>query len=213
MNSWWDDLDTNQDANRDLIKLFNKEVFSYPKSEDLIRRILEISTDENDLILDYHLGSGTTCAVAHKMGRRYIGIEQMEYIEDISVERIKKVIEGEQTGISKLVNWKGGGSFVYCELLEDAITLVKKIQSANSITIYDIKMEVYSDERIVPYITKEELKKVDDIFEDLTLDEKKQVVIQLVDKNKLYVNYNDMEDESLALNSFDKSFTKSFYKY
>ena len=74
-------------------------------------------------------------------------------------------------------------------------------------------MEVYSDERIVPYITKEELKKVDDIFEDLTLDEKKQVLIQLVDKNKLYVNYNDMEDESLALNSFDKSFTKSFYKY
>ena len=105
---------------------------------------------------------------------------------------------------------------------EDEINLIKTffydkydiLLSSKMKKIYiDVKMKVYSNERIVPYITKEELKKVDDIFEDLTLDEKKQVLIQLVDKNKLYVNYNDMEDESLALNSFDKSFTKSFYKY
>ncbi|RXJ96643.1 hypothetical protein CRU94_00560 [Arcobacter sp. AHV-9/2010] len=86
------------------------------KPETLIKRILEIATNENDLIMDYHLGSGTTCAVAHKMGRRYIGIEQMDYIEDIAVQRLKKVIDGEQGGISKAVNWKGGGDFVYAEL-------------------------------------------------------------------------------------------------
>lgn len=68
--------------------------------------------------MDFHLGSGITCAVAHKMGWCYIGIEQMDYIEDIAVERMKKVIGGEQGGISKSVEWSGGGSFVYAELKE-----------------------------------------------------------------------------------------------
>ncbi len=86
------------------------------KPETLIERIINLSTKENDLVMDFHLGSGTTCAVAHKMNRRYIGIEQMDYIEDIAVERLKKVIDGEQGGISKAVNWSGGGEFVYAEL-------------------------------------------------------------------------------------------------
>ena len=88
--------------------------FSYSKPESIISFLLQATTKENDLILDYFSGSGTTCAVAHKMGRRYIGVEQMDYIEDITVERMKKVIDGEQGGISKSVNWQGGGSFVYC---------------------------------------------------------------------------------------------------
>ena len=79
------------------------------KPEQLLQRIIEMSTEENDLVLDFQLGSGTTCAVAHKMGRQYIGIEQMDYVETIAVERLKKVIAGEQGGISKAVDWKGGG--------------------------------------------------------------------------------------------------------
>ena len=98
--------------------LFNAKVFDYPKPEELIETLLNMVTQKNDLVMDFHLGSATTCAVAHKMGRRYIGIEQMDYIEDISVERMKKVIEGEQGGISKSVDWQGGGSFIYCELKE-----------------------------------------------------------------------------------------------
>ena len=86
------------------------------KPEKLLERIIFSATNPNDLVMDYHLGSGTTCAVAHKMGRRYIGIEQMDYIEDIAVERLKKVIDGEQGGISKAVNWEGGGNFIYAEL-------------------------------------------------------------------------------------------------
>lgn len=86
------------------------------KPESLLSFLIELFTQPNDLIMDYHLGSGTTCAVAHKMGRRYIGIEQMDYIEDIAVVRIKNVIDGEQGGISKAVNWNGGGDFVYAEL-------------------------------------------------------------------------------------------------
>lgn len=182
------------------------------KPERLIKDILLASTDINDLVLDFHLGSGTTCAVAHKMGRRYIGIEQMDYIENITVERMKKVIEGEQGGISKAVNWKGGGSFVYCELLEDANTLIEKVQLADETNISEIKELIYLDNRIIPYITKEELKGVDSEFNDLTLEEKKQALIKLIDKNKLYVNYSDMEDSSFNVSENDKNFTSSFYK-
>ena len=212
VNSWWDDVATNQDANKDLKELFGKNVFDYPKSEDLIKKIIEISTKENDTVLDYHLGSGTTCAVAHKMGRRYIGIEQMNYVEDISVKRLSKVIEGEQTGISKALNWKGGGSFVYCELLENANLIINKINLATENNILEVKEEVYSDERIIPYVTREELKKADENFRYLSLEEKKMVLINIVDKNKLYVNYSDIEDETFEITKNDKKFSESFYK-
>jgi type III restriction-modification system: methylase len=212
VNSWWDDVATNQDANKDLKELFGKNVFDYPKSEDLIKKIIEISTKENDIVLDYHLGSGTTCAVAHKMGRRYIGIEQMNYVEDISVKRLSKVIEGEQTGISKAVNWKGGGSFVYCELLENANLIINKINLATENNILEVKEEIYSDERIIPYVTREELKKADENFRCLSLEEKKIALINIVDKNKLYVNYSDIEDETFEITKNDKKFSESFYK-
>ena len=212
VNSWWDDVATNQDANKDLKELFGKNVFDYPKSEDLIKKIIEISTKENDTVLDYHLGSGTTCAVAHKMRRRYIGIEQMNYVEDISVKRLSKVIEGEQTGISKALNWKGGGSFVYCELLENANLIINKINLATENNILEVKEEVYSDERIIPYVTREELKKADENFRYLSLEEKKMALINIVDKNKLYVNYSDIEDETFEITKNDKKFSESFYK-
>ncbi|MDS2496788.1 putative type III restriction/modification system modification methylase [Streptococcus pneumoniae] len=182
------------------------------KPEKLIRRIIEMASNRGDLILDYHLGSGTTCAVAHKTGRRYIGIEQMDYIQDMTVERMKKVIEGEQGGISKSVNWNGGGYFVYCELLENANTLIYIIKSTTEDSILEVKNAIFSDERIVPYITREELNKADAEFENLSFEEKKKSLISLVDKNKLYVNYSDMDDQTFNVTEEDKRFTKSFYE-
>ncbi len=182
------------------------------KPEKLIRRIIDMASDKGDLILDYHLGSGTTAAVAHKMGRRYIGVEQMDYIQDITVERLKKVLEGEQGGISKAQNWHGGGSFVYCELKEDANTLITAIQNATEDNIESVKASIYADERIVPYLTKQELSDADNNFENLTLEEKKQALMKLVDKNKLYVNASDMDDETYQISDADKAFTKSFYE-
>lgn len=88
------------------------------KPEKLLRRIIEMSTNEGDLVMDFHLGSGTTTATAHKLKRKYIGIEQLRYEENDSLKRMQKVLEGEQSGISKIVNWQGGGSFVYMELME-----------------------------------------------------------------------------------------------
>lgn len=162
--------------------------------------------------MDFNLGSGTTCAVAHKMGRRYIGVEQMDYIQDITVERMKKVIDGEQGGISKDVNWQGGGNFVYCELLENANTLIYNIQSTTEDSILEVKNAIFSDERIIPYITRDELNKVESDFESLSFEEKKQALIALVDKNKLYVNYTDMNDQTFNVSEEDKRFTKSFYE-
>lgn len=162
--------------------------------------------------MDFNLGSGTTCAVAHKMGRRYIGVEQMDYIQDITVERMKKVIDGEQGGISKDVNWQGGGNFVYCELLENANTLIYNIQSTTEDSILEVKNAIFSDERIIPYITRDELNKVESDFESLSFEEKKQALIALVDKNKLYVNYTDMNDQTFNVTEEDKRFTKSFYE-
>lgn len=136
----------------------------------------------------------------------------MDYIKEISVERLKNVLLGDDTGISKEINWKGGGSFVYCELLENSETLIEEIQAATVKNIREIKEAIYEDERIIPYITKGEIEKADNIFEELSLEEKKQALIALVDKNKLYVNYSDMEDETFHVKESDKKFTRSFYK-
>ena len=188
-----------------------KEFKGGQKPEALIKRILEMATDEGDLVLDFHIGTGTSAATAHKLNRRYIGVEQMVNQIDLILPRLQKVIGGDTAGISKFVEWQGGGSFVYCELLENTSTLIEKIQAASEKTISEIKNEIYIDERIVPYITREELKKADEAFDSLELEEKKKALISLVDKNKLYVNYSDMDDESYAISESDKGFTKSFY--
>ena len=200
-------------AKGELSKLgFQREKFSSPKPEILIKRIFEISTQPDDLVLDFYLGSGTTAAVAHKMGRRYIGIEQMDYIEEIAVERLKKVVDGEQGGISKIVGWQGGGSFVYCELKENGQKLIDSVLSSDGESIDEIKEKIFSDDRIVPYITKQELEKVDKDFLNLKLEEKKKVLMDLVDKNKLYINYSDIDNKEYDISKEEKQFNDSFYK-
>lgn len=187
-------------------------VFDTPKPEILIERLLEIITNENDLVLDFFIGSGTTCAVAHKMGRKYIGIEQMDYINDITIPRLEKVIQGEQGGISKSVNWEGGGSFVYCELKENAYYLIEIIQNATEENINEVKEIIYNDDRIIPYITKKELEEANIEFEENSLEGKKNALINLIDKNKLYVNFSDIDDEEYKVTESERKFTNSFYK-
>ncbi len=114
-------------------KMLNVEEFKGQKSEQLLKRIIEVSTDEKDLVLDFFAGTGTTCAVAHKLNRRYIGIEIQDYAENIIVERLKKVIEGDKYGISKKVNWEGGGSFLYLELLKYNNTYINLSEIDNSL--------------------------------------------------------------------------------
>ena len=181
------------------------------KSEKLIERIINAHTNEGDIVLDFFGGTGTTGAVAHKMKRRYILFEQLDKHIDIMTRRLQKVIEGEQSGISKRNSWTGGGSFVYCELKENAQKLIDEITQSDETNINTIKEKIYSDERIVSYISKTELELGENEFEELSLDEKKQVLISLVDKNKLYVNLSDIDDSELEISEEEKKFTESFY--
>lgn len=182
------------------------------KSEKLIERIINAHTKEGDLVLDFFGGTGTTGAVAHKMKRKYILFEQLDKHIDIMTRRLQKVIEGEQSGVSKRNNWTGGGSFVYCELKENAQKLIEKIKNSDDQTINNIKEQVYNDERIVSYISKNELKIGEEEFANLSLDDKKILLISIVDKNKLYINLSDIEDEEYNVSEEEKKFTESFYK-
>lgn len=118
--SWWPNSEVghNQEAKKEINQLFGADdAFSTPKPERLLKRVLEIATNPGDLVVDSFAGSGTTGAVAHKMGRRWIMVELGEHCHTHIIPRLKKVIDGEdQGGISKAVNWKGGGGFRYYRL-------------------------------------------------------------------------------------------------
>lgn len=203
---------SNDNATKHAKTLGISDAFDYTKPETLLGKILEICTQENDLVLDFFMGSSTTQAVAMKMKRHFIGVEQMDYIHTVSVPRLHKVMKGEQGGISQDVDWQGGGSFVYCELKEDGQTLIDAIHATDDTTISEIKDRIYQDERIVPYLTTQELEKVDNEFKHLDINDKRKVLIELVDKNKLYVNYSSIDDKDYDVSDDDKSFTHSFYE-
>jgi adenine-specific DNA-methyltransferase len=112
-----EEVGTNDQAKKHLLVLFPRQaLFDTPKPEALIKRILCIASEPNDLVLDAYLGSGTTAAVAHKMGRRYIGIERGDHAATHCVDRIRKVIAGEQGGVSDSLRWRGGGAFHFYKL-------------------------------------------------------------------------------------------------
>lgn len=117
MTVWlYDEVGHNQDAKKEMLAFNSNDVFDTPKPEKLIEKILTLGANDGDIVLDSFLGSGTTAAVAHKMGRRYIGIELGDHAYTHCVPRMQKVIEGEQGGISKAINWQGGGGFKFYEL-------------------------------------------------------------------------------------------------
>ena len=111
-----DEVGDNQEAKKEAKELYPDNPFGTPKPERLIERVLMLATKDNDIVLDSFLGSGTTSAVAHKMGRKYIGIELGEHAKTHCVPRLKAVIDGEQGGISKSLNWQGGGGFKFYTL-------------------------------------------------------------------------------------------------
>ncbi len=117
-NTWWqhEDAGHTDEAKKEAYALLGEEPFDTPKPERLIQRILQIATNPGDLVLDSFLGSGTTAAVAQKMGRRYIGIEMGDHAVTHCVPRLQKVIDGEQGGISKAQDWQGGGGYRFYRL-------------------------------------------------------------------------------------------------
>ncbi len=183
------------------------------KSEKLIERIIKAHTDENDIVLDFFGGTGTTAAVAHKMKRRYILCEQLDKHVDIILRRMKKVIAGEQSGISKRNNWHGGGSFVYCELAQLNDKYLEAITKAeNDEQLKSVWLEIAKNGFISSYISPQEIDPNADDFKSLSFENKKRLFLALLDKNMLYVNYCDIDDETYDISEADKAFTNSFYK-
>lgn len=205
-------VETNEDSKKhiDALKLkFN----SYPKPESLIGFLIKAVTSENDTVLDYHLGSGTTSATAHKMHRQYIGIEQMDYIEDVAVKRLKKVIEGEPGGISKAVDWKGGGSLVYLELKKYNQTFIDQIEAAKDTKALLGIWEQMKAKSFLNYNV--DIQEQEDHLEEFKADSlknQKQVLLKLLDLNQLYVNLSSLDDKDFACTDEEKAVTKYFYQ-
>lgn len=203
----------NQSEHAELIKGFNTQ-----KPERLIQRIIEMASDDvSDIILDFQLGSGTTAAVAHKMGRQYIGVEQLDYGKNDSVIRLQKVIKGDKTGISKVVNWQGGGEFIYCELMKYNEAFMERIQAAKSSNdLVKIWREMAEDSFLNWYVSpKMPAEAVNDfiaIGKELNGPEKqKRLLVELLDKNQLYVNLSEVDDDKFNVSGEDKRLNKSFY--
>ncbi|MEO0071323.1 MAG: site-specific DNA-methyltransferase, partial [candidate division WOR-3 bacterium] len=183
------------------------------KPEALLKRIIEISTKEGDLILDFFMGTGTTCAVAHKMGRQYIGVEQLDYGENSAVVRLKNVIKGDQTGISKAVGWKGGGDFVYLELMKWNENFADEIRKVK--TKEDLKNLWEKMKRKAFLSYKVDVKTIDanaKDFEELSLEDQKRFLYECLDKNHLYVNYSEIDDEEYGVSEGDKEVNREFYE-
>lgn len=204
----WTDIGINNLSNEGNVTLrFGK------KPELLLSRIIGLVTNKNDIVLDYHLGSGTTASVAHKMKRQYIGIEQLNYGENDSVKRLQNVIEGEQSGVSKAYNWQGGGSFTYLELKKYNQTFIDQIEetkdSKGLLQVWEqMKAKSFLDYNV-------DIQKQDEHIEDfkkLELPHQKQHLIELLDKNQLYVNLSSLNDSDFACTDEEKKVTQDFYQ-
>lgn len=181
------------------------------KPERIIKDILKYATKEDDIFLDFCLGSGTSAAVAHKMKRRWIGIEQMDYVNSLAQPRLTRVIQGDQTGVSRAVGWQGGGSFVYFELKKYNQEYIDRIMEATSLKeLEDIYVEMRNNAFLKFWFDRSQFEKDED-FRQLDLDGRKEVLADVLDENQLYLNYADMDDTRHRVTADEKALTDKFY--
>lgn len=202
----------NEIGNNEINDLFGRDEFDYAKPENLIKIIMEAVTNEGDLVMDFFSGSGTTVAVAHKLGRKYIGCEQIDHQIELTVNRLNEVICGEQGGVSKSIGWQGGGSFVYCELSKANGKFADEIENAETTGQL---MDIWNRMKATDYLNyKVDVKEVDANvadFESLNLDDQKRFLIECLDKNLLYVPLSDIDSNEYGVTDEDKRLTREFY--
>ena len=207
-----DEVWDNQEAKQEMKNLFPENPFGTPKPERLLQRIMELGTRENDIVLDFFWWSGTTWAVAHKMKRQWILVEQMDYVKELPQARLIKVIEWEQWGISKNTNWQGGGSFVYLELLESNQSLITKIQNSEK---NEELMRIYEEIKESGFVNYAiDIESIDaniDEFGKLSIWDQKKFLIELLDKNMLYVNMSEIDDIKNGVSEEEKKINRDFY--
>ena len=189
-------------------KIFDGEkVFSYPKSIHTVKDIIRMMGDSDDIVLDFFGGSGTTAQAvielnaADKGSRKFILCEQMDYAHSVTFERIKRVTK--QMGVNVPV--------VYCELKKLNQIYAEFIQSADNDELVTIWNEMQATGFISSKVDPKDINPEANDFKTLSLENKKQLLMELLDLNQLYVNYCDIDDETFGVSEADKSFTKSFY--
>jgi twin-argninine leader-binding protein dmsD len=209
---FWGDIDFQNTQNQGGIDFENAK-----KPEQLLYRIIDMTTQENDIILDFFAGSGTTLATAMKMGRKFIGVEQMDYVENITCERIKKVINGEQGGVSKALNWQGGGEFIYAELASLNQNAKQKILSCVDLKALKALFNDLYERYFLKYtISVAEFTKMIDEpdFKQLPLDEQKRMMLEMLDLNQMYISLSEINDRQFkdSLSDEDRAFSVQFYQ-
>lgn len=186
--------------------------FDTQKPEALLRRIIQASSNEGDIVLDFFAGTGTTGMIAHKLKRRYILVEQIENQFEFLLGRLKRVVKGKDDGaVAKELKWRGGGSFVQAELMEWNEQYMTEIKDADSsrrlLNVYE-KMKKEAFFRYDVDLSKFEEKE----FEKLPLKLQKQVLCECLDKNHLYVNLSEIDDATYKVSADDKKLNAEFYK-
>ena len=183
------------------------------KPEKLLRRVINMFSSDSDIVLDYHLWSGTTCAVSHKMWRQYIWIEQLNYWENDSTIRLQNVIKGDSSGISKIISWKGGWEFVYMEIMEQNGAYMERINWAKSSKeLVEIWEDVKESWFVNYYINTKSVDENMDEFQKLSIEEQKTFLMEILDKNLLYMNYSEMRDENNGITTVERDLNDNFYK-
>lgn len=189
-----------------------KEFKGGQKPEALLKRIIEMASDESDIVLDFHLGTGTTIATAHKLKRRYIGVEQLDSQISIILNRMKKVLAGDTAGISQEVNWQGGGSFIYCELAQLNQYYIDRVLNAGTDPqLVQLFKEISHSDFISTKVYPRDLDSNVDDFGELSTNDKRKLLLEILDMNMLYKNYCDINDEEFNISDSDKQFNNSFY--
>lgn len=192
--------------------LDRKDEVKGQKSEKLIERIIKAHTVEGEIVLDFFGGTGTTAAVAHKLGRRYIVCEQMDRQTDIICRRMKVVIGGDSSGISKRNNWRGGGQFTYCELAKSNYHFIDQIAAATThAQLADIWRRMQDTGFLSWKVDFHEIDCHAGDFAALSLGDARRFLIECLDKNMLYIPYAEMEDSAYGLSAHDCLLTRQFY--
>lgn len=203
---------TGQTGTNELKNIFGKKIFSYPKSPYLIRDVIQITTNPEDFVLDFFAGSGTTAAVSLTMKRKFIGIEQMDYIEQIPVSRIHKAIEGDSSGFYREMKWQGGGSFIYCELATYNQIYIEQILNAKKEAELLSIWQRMKEKAFISYqFNKQSFEEIIDAFKVLSINDQKKFLLEVLDKNQLYVNFSEIEDKTYKISEEDKKINRQFY--
>ena len=202
----------NADGKNELNDLMGEEAFSFPKPTSLLKEIILGATffekDKDAIILDFHSGSGTTAHAVLDLNkqdngnRKFILIEQMDYVEDVTVPRVKKVMKEQNIG-----------DFIYCELMQYNQVYMDKIQVAQSSEELVALWQDIAENSFLNWYVNEKMPKeaVNDFIKIDNLEAQKHCLVELLDKNQLYVNLSEIEDADFAVSEEDKALNKAFY--